>query len=572
MPEHTNHESGEASQPRVLRFGIPSLDELVLPDAYGKEGKTILRRCWPPLEATSVCIVGPNGAGKSVFALHLASRYRADCLADQKRPHILYVSTDLQYGKAKQTWSNFRLGDPPGRTIPFEPTGYRSRRRLQHPITLERISLANEQDKLSDMLRRRNSTSVGFVDIASTTAGDEWGFINRLLATLPGSSTNIPLVVIDAIEGFETLVGEHDAYGLERTRRSRIAQIMRSAGNRCHVVFVTEDDGSGGVRAEQFVSDIVLRLHAPAIRGYTRRTVTIEKTRGHNHVRGHHVFTIRSGGGSTTHDDENPDDPVVPKGAAENEPNQSYVQVFHSLQYISRRFMKLEGKPPLSNRSRKGYASFGIKHLDNMLGEGLNGRGIPVGETTALIGESGTQRTPLGMAFLSEGLRPYAERLLDECERERWTPESPHDEVMKTGDVAVFIGTKIGESWGFYENLIRLQFGASLSLRETQLEWIRNGLAKRIVRRRLEIHDVSSAIMFHIFRSVIEKAIRQSDDTPEKVRVVIDDFRTIRETYPEVVEDKLFLPYLLQYLADSRVTALLIDTQPGRPNELYRRA
>ena len=42
------------------------------------------------------------------------------------------------------------------------------------------------------------------------------------------------LVIIDSVAGFETYVGTLDAFGLEQSRRARIAQCMRNTGPHCH--------------------------------------------------------------------------------------------------------------------------------------------------------------------------------------------------------------------------------------------------------------------------------------------------------------------------------------------------
>ena len=72
------------------------------------------------------------------------------------------------------------------------------------------------------------------------------------------------------------------------------------------------------------------------------------------------------------------------------------------------------------------HAAFGIRFLDNMLGghgeraevertrrhEGsFDTRGLPCATTTALIGDSLTQKSQLGRAFLSRAFLPYAEML-----------------------------------------------------------------------------------------------------------------------------------------------------------------
>src|SRR5258708_713253 len=119
--------------PKFLRFGIPTLDELIGQFREDKDkGPTFFGIDFSPddtldsnpaptdvklegaasqvidnrrSDSTSICIIGPDGTGKSVFGMHLASRYLADCISDCKTeklpvPSVLYVCTDLRYSMA----------------------------------------------------------------------------------------------------------------------------------------------------------------------------------------------------------------------------------------------------------------------------------------------------------------------------------------------------------------------------------------------------------------------------------------------------------------------------------------
>ncbi len=71
----------------LLRFGIPTLDELI------GHGANLLGFRLPEqsgAQAASMCLLGPDGTGKSVLGLHLASRYAADHADTNAR--VLYVS------------------------------------------------------------------------------------------------------------------------------------------------------------------------------------------------------------------------------------------------------------------------------------------------------------------------------------------------------------------------------------------------------------------------------------------------------------------------------------------------
>ena len=75
--------------PKVLRFGIESLDKLIGGSKETGFGINLARHKAPGL-ATSLCLIGPDGAGKSVLALHLAAQYLADCNeVDGSLPKVL---------------------------------------------------------------------------------------------------------------------------------------------------------------------------------------------------------------------------------------------------------------------------------------------------------------------------------------------------------------------------------------------------------------------------------------------------------------------------------------------------
>jgi len=629
---------------------------------------------------TSICIIGPNGTGKSLFAMHLASRYTADCLAWWSRsdkkffPKVLYVSTDLKDRMAKDMWGRFYLDFPNQRYIPFssepQPYGAADARVELKPYRPPGATPTGPSvsDYLTNPLPSIEAAEVGFIDLASFTAGDDWGFLNRVLAMLePREVCPHHLMVIDAVEGFETLVGERDAFGEVSTRRARVAQIMRIASEKCHIVFIVEEPAAGERVPEEFVSDLVIRLRSNLIRKYARRTVEIEKVRGQSHVRGEHPLVIRKGTGSTTGTDSNWDDPQVqvrfqdPKDK-DRDRTQSYIHVFHSLNLLSRQIMEEKAERVPSPPAK--FAGFGIRFLDDML-EGSaedvlpdsDSFGLRCSTVTALIGDPLTQKSQLGMAFLSRAFRldairfkkivtellgqnlrktsllrqlgvtrpiasgnwrdfvhntrralgrinvPYSVKKPDfaTIEKDRiagairlapWLLQ-----YLPCGGVAVLLTTSDvrGENLSQdFECWLQQKGDVEISavlekvknekkrdlLRETYREQFSEYMRSRIICRRLEIHDQSSAILIHIVHESIRKAQewifcnfpvpcgfgsapRFAQSWP--IRLVIDDLRVVREAYPEVREDSLFLPFLLFHLGREGVTSLIIETQPGRP-------
>jgi hypothetical protein len=513
----------------VLRFGIPTLDRLINDhptDSAASElgGIDISKGQRRGSGATtSVCILGPNGTGKSLLAMHLTSRYVADCIggiteggkkgigeakngeteaatggaprnadlsqegsqqpnptpgaacggedAEAFVPQAFYISTDLKTQMAEGTWQRFYLDKPNQRAVPFASA------RNPYPgppdltLTLKPCDVADHENDVSAYLSQKQTPEkpeVAFLDLASSTAGDDWGFVNRLLAVVKPPPDGAPrhLMVIDAVEGLETLVGERDAFGEIASRRARITQIMRAAADKCHVVFIVEEPTPIERLPEEFVADVVIHLRNSVVKNYSRRTVEIEKVRGQSHVRGQHPFVIRAGRGSTTGQDPNWDDPEVmceigsqskPAGDKETdkgndqgddeagkirEKAQSYFHVFPSLHLLSRQIM--EDKQKERSSPPEKFAGFGIRFLDEMLagntrtkrkrGEHFSPFGLQCSTVTALIGDPMTQKTELGRAFLSQAFVSYAERLWD-LAQELFGPDR-----QKTGAIRDLLG------------------------------------------------------------------------------------------------------------------------------------
>ncbi len=728
--------------PKVLRFGVSSLDQLLgipseesqkdipagiyLPQPTrqknGKNGDTAQSRESRKTAitdqngdsggrnevesfTTSVCIIGPTGTGKSIFALHMASTYLSDCQEEQKLPGsnielpaVLYISTDLTYKMAHRAWTNFALDYPLSRRDPFEPRPPLDDGKPMDLVKCHPTGLA-ENFRIID----QEKGHVVFLDMAAYTAGDDWGFLHKLLSLLSmpkdDGATPSPrhLVVIDAIEGFEALSGDVNAFGEKSTRRSRIAQVMRLIAGKCHLLLVVEQvpgTATNETLGEEFVADTVIRLESLCMRNYERRMLKVEKCRGQSHIRGQHHYLIRSGIGSFTGKQMNPDDPTVParnresndgntaeasvsKDPGESEdtrPTQSYVQVFHSVHRISRKIMEDETHeietsiiPPADH-----YAAFGIEYLDNMLGgktetterkEGkrhfqYDTRGLPCSSTTALIGDSLTQKGTLGRAFLSRCFYSFHKQLcknwvllnsasdnedavnnlIDQITRKvhllsdsnsQLTPETQeyfkyllrkpdldtlireleatvgeHVIVAKNKDRSLPVLETNLATWLLgYEGGIPVMFVTYNmdvdGLATEFLRWLHSeeelnrldsvkgypgykGALKNYIKsgticRRLEIHSLSSEVLLHIIRQAVHAAQRKIMTTHEMkkradryqqswpIRVVIDDFSSLRSIFPELREDPLLFPSLLFHLEREGVTTLIIDTQAGKP-------
>jgi KaiC/GvpD/RAD55 family RecA-like ATPase len=437
---------------RVLRFGIESLDRLIgtvtsnPDDLYGidvtepEERKSCQQNGAGLPITSSICLAGPDGTGKSILSLHLASRYLADSLVEcvQTSPShcpiikVLYISTDLTYKMALKGWNHFALDHPFKRKEPLVELR-EGRKHQQFPeltIGLEQYypsgggsetnSIVKYLEDYSPVHGSQLKPEICFVDLASSTAGDDWGFVHRLLSTLDEPEPGDPrhLVILDAVEGFETLVGDLNAFGEKSSRRSRIAQVMRLASAKCHLLLVVEE-GHQQRFPEEFVTDVVIRLRNVNTGRYMRRTVEIEKARGQAHKRGQHPYVLRDGRGSTTGVQRNADDPLVLFDG--QQAHQSYIHVFPSLDYNSREIM-IDRNVPALTANKLRFAAFGLPYLDNMLGgkgekaerdaDGESDtRGLPCGSATALIGDPLTQKSQLGRAFLSRAFYSFIEDL-----------------------------------------------------------------------------------------------------------------------------------------------------------------
>jgi KaiC/GvpD/RAD55 family RecA-like ATPase len=674
----------------VLQFGIPSFDALFghRRDRLRKQTKYEYGAYGVHLPnsscSTSISIIGPDGTGKSVFGLHLASQYIADAVALKRRPEtichlprVLYVSTDLKHHVAEVMWRNFGLDKPNQRDFPFYWAARQGHVNSNREVALAQLDPEKLKAAVLDDCIDPEKVSVQFVDLVSKTTGDDWGFINRLLAVLenPPAKSSPHLLVIDAVEGFETLVGEKDAFGETTSRRARIAQVMRTAGKKCHVCFIVEEPKTDERFPEEFVTDVVVRLRNVTVNNYARRTVEILKARGQSHVRGQHAFVIR---------ESRPKIPASKEvNADEPEVKNSYVHIYPSLHYLSREEMKSGGSSQAQPRARR-VAAFGITYLDEMLARvdedpanGLDDQGLPAQTTTALIGEVATQKTSLATAFLARTFRVFTFRLAELVREIHGRggarqlrkalairlafEESINGKRPKAGLTQKInklvkaieawnstrlqvlmsqFGPKSGVSHHLDTATSRVRFaawlaealpdnGAVVLLTTSDQDrarlvveldrWLQNsrdkafrdwpgselppaklhkGYAKpfhdavlehltaRTICRRLELHDLSSTILFQIIQRSVERAQQKvflSDDLQPDVdrlpysraarfskswniRVVLDDLSSLKDAYPEIGSDPIFLPFLLSYLELEGVTSLIVDSQQGRPN------
>jgi len=412
-------ENPKSNRIPVLLFGIPELDRMLnlKREHFYKEPE----QKPPDNHLATITLLGSYGTGKSVFALHLVSRYFADTFNVKPRPKVLYVSTDLRYEKAETVWYNFALSIPYMRDIPCERAGDRRERKRPGPGRLnvppfKLAKLTPTTEEVAKFLGDESPASIGFIDMASSSAGDDWGYMIRALSLLDSQEQG-HLVVIDSVAGFETLTGDTDAYGEASTRRARIARVIRAAQDRCHLMFVVEEGKEDVELPEEFVADTVIRLRRRTVGGATHRTLEIEKARGRAHAAGEHPYNILDGLGSSTGAWDNPDEPRSrrhnknPSEDDEKPATNNYVQIYYSLQYRNQRIKARPGPGSLAPSGKR--ASFGIQHLDDLLaGEEATHKGLRCGKICSLIGDAGTGKSSLAYSFLCEGFKSYAEQLV----------------------------------------------------------------------------------------------------------------------------------------------------------------
>jgi len=578
-----------------LRFGIPTLDRILgHKDGEGNQGHGI----W------SLCIIGPDGTGKSILAMHVATEFMRVARGGSFR--AIYASTDLRYDSANATFHQFALHCPDLRDQKL-PAFANPSPKVSSSIdgcpgyTLEHC----DPDSVADFLHDDNlaKNKIAFLDLASATAGDDWGYLARMLASLKHPAADQPphLLIVDAVEGLE-FSGEHDAFGELRGRRSRVAQLMRAAHGKACVVLVVEQSKQQRV-PEEFATDVVIRLRVPVVGGYRRRTIEIAKARTKDHARGEHGYLIRDGSGSSTGNSPNVDDPWVEhpdgklaaaahtsKAERMNENGDStwdypmsYLFVCPSIHRRYRDVMKsvrVSYTDPFKDPQHDIKVGFGIPCLDELLDQSdemANAqRGWPAGRVSAIIGDRGTAKHQLGVSYL-------AQCFLDSNGNK--TPE-------KDWGVAVLITNRADDSAERLREKIS-QLVTHKPKGDAQCDEFTKELAKMkaVFCRRLEIHDVSPSVLSHIIFSTIEEAKRQREvfskkgTPPERpsepaghehipavfydywrIRLVINDWTILRALYRDLDSDDQFLPYTIFSLNRDRISSLIISTQPGRPN------
>jgi len=520
----------------------------------------------------TACICGPDGTGKSVLALHAISQYLSNSLNyTDEPPIVLYISTDLSSLHAKGAWNSFGLDNPHERLSSI-PIWIRPREPVPATLKKHRLQLISYEplsDELAKVLvknEERPKYSFLFIDLETATTGDDWTYILRLISALTPShsrTTRLPLLVIDSTDSLEFQVGPHDSFGEKRTRESRLKQLIRTAKKTCHLILVSQEPPRFSSIAEQYATDLVIRLRAVKNDGYSRRTIEIEKARGVGHIRGEHDLFIKDGRGSFTEDSvrfPNPDDPICHSSRSKR--FLSYIDVVPSIDFegrveresprsLSRNTSESEQNGPVLPRT-----SFGIPFLDGLFDESHFKRSS--GLVTALIGENATYKSRLARAFLSQAVVPLGD----------------------IPPISVFLSsqpTNRKQLIDYFE-------------RSTKLSDL-SKYADRIICRQLPTNHLTAAEFLQIVKRNVRYAIfklgemtgRQSKNImllpiherrryARYIRLVIDDWRDLEFMHPDIKENHILLPNLVQFLESEGIATLLVETTPantaGRDIEL----
>ncbi|MCA9186074.1 MAG: hypothetical protein KDA99_10655 [Planctomycetales bacterium] len=410
------------------------------------------------------------------------------------------------------------------------------------------------------------------MDLQEETAGDDWGFVNHLVGLVGSVEKRFPpLVVIDAIEGLETFVGETDQFGEGRTRRSRIAQLTRLATQvGVQLVFVVEEPDGTSRLPEQYVADLVIRLRYNDDTSYVQRYIEIEKCRGVAHARGKHEFSIRSGLGTFTGRESNIDDPFISWveevefdiDRIANTTTLAHIHISESLHLRSR---QVRSTPQLGF-DLIGAPTFGLERLDKRVEieksvESRQNReshqySLP-GSFTVLFGEPGTFKSRLARRFLAQTFVDNKGKTLP----------------LQEQGVAVLITTGSIEKEMLRDKIL-LHLAAPDATNISQL-------SSRLLCRRINVRHLSSAYLMqivdrHLFKAhailhgkmdidELRHTISHDDlrKVAHRIRIVIEDWQSIIASHPLIRDEPLALETVASALQREGVTSLIVSSQSG---------
>ena len=602
----------------AISFGLASIDSLIDPYslAYQVDDDS-------PLVG---CIVGPDGVGKSILGLTAASLYAATNY-ESTDVRVIYASTDLNIVQADASWKHFGLDLPKERrnkilkTIeqlyfdeddilelkardtaladncdlrwlsPFPSIPGNAAHQASGGLSKTPIPISFE-NIFQDRKPKGKKSIVDFLDLAEYSAGDDWGLLNRVIGLLECRfpKPHLPhLLVIDAVEGLETMAGNVDAFGLRRSRRSRLAQLVRIARKaRCSILFVIEQKSPDIKLDEIFISDLVLRLNVMQKDGYLQKSIEIEKARSVPHVRGVHELQIRDGRGGYG-DLYVPDDPRITLDRKGNHYFLGYMQVWPSLHQKAK--LGLDALVP-------SEPSYDVQEI-----EPLSSDPMPQEQDHQIVGENHEQNPLIG----SQGSRtdsPETSAPAATSQELTWFGIPELDELITQTRVTNLNSTKgrivvsIGEA-GTLKSRLAYSFLAEAFRRDDAKEKVvsgailitSEGLNSKEMRGALKAWGAnpirpdeqvlvrpiqprflsSSGFLFRLKLCIrhMKLALKQlsgSEPSPSNIRIVIDNWNTILDSHPSLSQDPQILQRVFQLLREEMVLAHIVGTQPGSPS------
>ncbi len=611
----------------AVRFGVDNLDMLL-----GKHTENHLHGYGKSVEDRfSMTISGRHGLGKSVMALHAISDYASRVYKDNLGHKILclYISTDLSFEKAQETWHKFSLDFPHYRRWNlFGDQETADRRPMtsalkEFKMPLYRVAPSvewldnNEYEKLdpvnvpsagktvvlSEILAAETCpTGVAFLDLESMTGGDDWGLVTNIIAALQprkpsgtSGATNpekgLHFVVIDALEGLSFINADNSLTTSNALLRAQIEQILRDAKDTAHLLMISEASQKNQDAAENYVADVVVRLsHEPLGTRYLAKMVSIEKTRSQGHISGKHNLLVRSGKAGSTGFQPHYDEPEKRQIWSTGSPDpdcMAYVDVFHSIDFIDTQFRRKDAVD--AARELQGVCDFGIDYLDDLLSHESSPSGLKIGTVTAIVGSPKSYKSLLSYHFLSRAFNsllsgnidPNLGNIYPNCYADNATPDAMIQDYKKfwkdrdsatpnnsNCDYAILFTTLPMDSRQLTKRMAEILGAEKVPCNLLSIE-------NNVVVRRIELQTMGASGFYKIIESSVSDVLKRihgpdfdwrnaKNSAKEKngnVRVVIDNWAAVVDTYPEVSDDPLLLPNILALFRRTGVTAIIVESQ-----------
>jgi KaiC/GvpD/RAD55 family RecA-like ATPase len=502
-----------------MQFGIPGLDRLIAEE----------------LELPIITIAGGPGTGKSLLCLHAAAEFI------RKNPGSLavYLSTDYSFAQAHNAFKAFALDDAPAKNTAIN-TAYRTDFKVSGgKSAIKELRAETIENACTE------SDHVLYCDMQSQSIADEWNFVNAVINRFAEVGKPV-LFVVDAIEGLEAFSDGMDAFGEQQSRRARVNQIVSAVKDKsASLIIVIEDEDYLTPEPEEFLTDAAIKLTTVEDGGdYAHRYIEFIKVRGHSHARGRHELKIRSKEGSSTGNVPNIDEPRVQVNGRDI----PHVRVIPSLHHWNSWYASVKQSVDKSI----SVPPFRTPLIDEL----LSGHAVTTDTKTTLgwsltlaVGDPGTGKSQIGRLFLSGGLlkdaiNPAQPKVTQEGPLLTITSDLTDEKILTT-QIAHHFAHRTGNDY------------------TTDLALIRRSTLDPLVVRRIGARNLTSSGFIDIIWSHIDRFRGDHKEAP--IRLVIDDWRAILETHPNLMNDAKLIPTVRDMLMARKIHALFICTQSGQP-------